>query len=304
VDASGILNIDKPSGWTSFQVVAWVRRHSGARKVGHAGSLDPAATGVLLVCVGQAVRISQYLMDLTKSYRAEIALGTATETYDAEGEPTFHGDYSWVDEKQLRQTLSEFVGEIDQIPPAYSAVKRGGRPAYEYARSGRTVTLTARKAVVQRLDLLTFTPPILTIGVECGKGTYIRSLAHDLGQSLGCGAHLKSLVRLGIGPFTLKEAHPLNELEIAFQQGDWQKLLLPLELGLGQLPAVSLDMEEERDMRYGIPLQKNLSRGAHTIDTNDRQRVRAYAEDGSFVGILRFEASLGLWRPEKVFLQP
>lgn len=299
----GILNIDKPAGWTSFQVVAWVRRLSGTGKVGHAGSLDPSATGVLLLCLGQAARISQYLMDLSKTYRAEIALGTATTTYDIEGEPTFRGDPSAVDEQQLRQALSQFVGEIEQAPPAYSAIKAQGRPAYLYARRGRPLTLTPRRALVYRLDLVAFAPPTLTVRVECGKGTYIRSLAHDLGQRLGCGAHLKSLVRLAIGPFTLEEACPLDKLEAAFRGGDWRGLLLPLDLGLGHLPAVTLDLEAEKDVRHGVSLREDRFALPSWGRADDGQRLRAYAEDGSFVAVLRFQASTRLWRPEKVFLK-
>jgi tRNA pseudouridine55 synthase len=299
LDVSGILNVDKPDGWTSHRVVSFVRRGSGVAKVGHAGTLDPTATGVLLVCLGRAVRVSQYLMDLPKTYRAEVALGSATDTYDASGQPTFQADASAVGEAEVRRALSAFVGEIQQAPPAYSAVKRQGRPAYAYARSGHALALAPRPVVVHRIDLLAYRPPLLSLELECGKGMYVRSLAHDLGQQLGCGAHLHSLTRLQVGPFTLEDAHPLAELESAFERGQWQKLLLPLDHGLTHLPAVTLEPREAEAAGHGSPLPADALPGLKL--PSGGQRCRAYSRDGGFLAILRFEAASDLWRPEKVF---
>ena len=303
-DISGILNIDKPAGCTSYRVVQRVRRRSGVGKVGHAGSLDPLATGVLLICLGQATRLSQYLMELPKTYRAEIALGVATDTYDAEGQPTFRGDPSLVSEAGLKQALKAFRGESQQVPPPYSAVKRQGRPAYAYARAGQAVALSPRKVMIYRIDLLAYEPPLVTLQVDCGKGTYLRSLAHDLGQRLGCGAHLQGLVRLSIGPFSLADASSLEAVEAAFTGSHWQELLLPLDYGLGHLPAIALDMEAEREVRHGRPLPTAAGALAGLEKAVQGQRCRAYGGDGSLVAVLRFEANEGMWRPEKVFTSP
>ncbi|MFQ6019131.1 MAG: tRNA pseudouridine(55) synthase TruB [Dehalococcoidia bacterium] len=302
MDVSGILNVDKPDGWTSYRVVSFVRRGSGVAKVGHAGTLDPTATGVLLVCLGRAVRLSQYLMELPKTYRAEVALGTATDTYDAAGRPTFRSDASGVGEAEVEEALTAFVGKIQQTPPPHSAIKRQGRPAYAYARAGRSLSLAPRRVVIHHIDLLAYRPPLVSLSLQCGKGMYVRSLAHDLGQRLGCGAHLRSLTRLGVGPFTLEDAHSLRGLDQAFDQGYWQELLLPLDYGLGQLPAITLDSRAEEGVRHGSPLPVAALSGLERPPSG--QRCRAYAQDGGFIAVLRFEATSGLWRPEKVFPRP
>ncbi|MBI2914101.1 MAG: tRNA pseudouridine(55) synthase TruB [Chloroflexi bacterium] len=298
---SGILNVDKPAGYTSFQVVALVRRGSGVRKVGHAGTLDPAATGVLVVCLGQAARVSEYLMELPKVYRAGITLGTATDTYDGEGKPTFTADFSGISEGQLMAALSSFVGSIEQTPPAFSAVKVRGQPAYRLARRGQQPLLKPRPARIDRIEVLRFQAPLVELQVECGKGTYIRSLAHDLGQRLGCGAHLSGLTRTRVGPFTLDSAVTLAELEEALAEGTWPSLLLPIDCGLIALPAVTLDMEDEKDIRHGCPLSAGQSALAPPSGPVAGQRCRAYGEDGSLVAVITYDSRADVWRPEKVF---
>ncbi len=292
---SGILNVDKEGGLTSFQAVALVRRGTGVRRVGHAGTLDPMATGVLLVCVGQAVRVTEYLMDLPKVYRARIVLGVATDTYDAEGSVTSTAPPVEVSREQVEAALRRFVGEIEQTPPAYSAVKVQGQPAYRLARKGQPVTLASRPARVYRIDLLAFEPPSVEVEVECGKGTYIRSIAHDLGQQLGCGAHLAALVRTRVGPFDVADATGTQGLREAFESGTWRELLLPVDHGLVKLPAVTLEMAEEQDVRHGQAVQIDAARLSPAAE------CRAYAEDGGLIGILAYDAPAGVWRPRKVF---
>lgn len=301
MDPSGILNIDKPPGWTSFRVVSLVRRGARLRKTGHAGTLDPPATGVLLVCTGQAVRVVEYLMDLPKLYRAEVRLGIATDTYDATGRPTFQGDPSSVTEETLRKALASFRGVVQQVPPSFSALKVGGTPAYRLAHRGEAVELKPRPATIYRIELLRFRPPVAEVEVECGRGTYVRSLAHDLGQRLGCGAHLQRLVRLRVGPFRLEDALALDDLRPALADGSWREHLLPLDYGLGHLPAVTLELEDEKDVRHGCPLPADLPIFAPLAGAADGQHCRAYGEDGSFVGILVLDAAAAVWRPEKVF---
>lgn len=298
---SGILNIDKPLGQTSFDVVRRVRRGTGERKVGHAGTLDPAATGVLLICLGQAVRVSEYLMDLSKVYRAAIRFGVSTDTYDSEGRVVATVATDMVSEAGLRQALERFVGIIQQVPPAYSAIKVGGRPAYKLARKGEAPALPPRLVEIYRIDLLDFAGPVAELEIECGKGTYIRSLAQDIGQEMGCGAYLESLARTRVGPFTLESAIGDEELEQALAGGSWQTLLLPIDYGLVGLPAVTLQIEDEQDVRHGQPVHLGESRPQAVRQPAPGMQVRAYAEDGSLVGILSYDAQRQSWRPQKVF---
>ncbi len=278
-----------------------VRRGSRVPKVGHAGTLDPAASGVLLVCLGQAVRVSQYLMELPKLYRAVVQLGVATDTYDAEGRTVSRGDPSRVREDALRAALDGLVGQIDQTPPRFSAVKVGGRPAYQLARAGQAPVLTPRSVRISSIELLAFRNPDVEIEVECGKGTYIRSLAHDLGLRLGCGAHLRSLVRLGVGPHTIDDAVSFERLEADFADGDWETLLLPMDRGLEHMEAAALSEAEESAVRHGRPLAMDGPAFAHLAAPQAGQRCRAYATDDSFLAVLRYDAGAQRWRPEKVF---
>jgi tRNA pseudouridine55 synthase len=291
---SGILPVNKPPGRTSFDIVRWVRRATGEKRVGHAGTLDPMATGVLLILLSQATRITEYLMDLPKTYRATIRLGVETTTYDAEGEVVASADVD-VSEGQLRDALSRFVGEIEQVPPAHSAVKVDGERAYARARRGQAVALRPRPTRIDRIDLLRFEPPVAEIEVECGKGTYIRSLAHDLGAALGCGAHLAALERTRVGPFHLSDCPDEATLEVAFDTGSWTDLVRPIDVGLAKLPALTLDIEDEKDIRHGQPAD---------LGDDDRpsggSEARAYAEDGSLIGIIRYDAESGMWRPRKI----
>jgi len=299
LDISGIFNIDKPAGWTSFQVVSLVRRLSGVRRVGHAGTLDPSATGVLVVCLGQATRLIEYMMEATKVYRAEVRLGITTDTLDATGTPVSQADPSNIGRQQVEKALTAFVGEIDQVPPMFSALKYNGQPLYRYARAQRQVERQARRVTIHRLQLLAFQPPLATIEVECGKGTYIRALAHDLGQQLGCGAHLAALARLRVGPFTLDDACSPPQLEAAFQEGRWQNLLHPADAALPSWPAVTLSEPQERAVRFGQCLAADSLEPGQAVE-ND-QLCRAYSPRGQLVAILRYDAAAFLWRPVKVF---
>lgn len=300
--AHGIINVDKPEGSTSFQAVALVRKLSEVRKVGHAGTLDPAATGVLLVCLGNAVRVSEYLMELPKTYRGTVHLGVATDTYDATGATVFEGEAGGVDEGALRAALEMLERQEQQTPPIYSAVKVGGTPAHRLARAGKPVSLRPREARIERIELLSFQTPSVELEVRCGKGTYIRTLADDLGRLLGCGAHLRALRRTAVGPFEVDDAVSLHRLQEALADGSWRDLMLPLDYGLAHFPAVYLEMEAEKDVRHGCALEPESAPFQRLQDAQDGQRCRAYAEDGSFVGILRYDADARRWKPRKVFI--
>ncbi len=290
---TGILNIAKPAGMTSHDVVDRVRQMSGQRRVGHAGTLDPAATGVLVVCLGQATRVAEYLMASDKVYQAQIRLGVSTDTHDAEGQVTATAEVD-VGEEEVRGTLASFVGSIQQVPPMYSALKRGGIPLYKLARRGITVEREPRPVEIHNIELLDWNPPLLTIRVKCSPGTYIRALARDLGQKLGCGAHLHSLTRLASGHFTLEEAVSLDELAEAFAQENYQEFIHPLDEALLDFEPMIVDAQTEKCIRHGQQIQSPAAceRG---------ELRRAYSEKGELIAILRHDPQTGLWQPKKVF---
>ena len=305
----GILNIDKPWGQTSFDIVSTVKRLTGERRVGHAGTLDPAATGVLPVCLGQGTRVIEFLMDSTKAYRAEIEFGVATDTYDASGRVTQKSDPAGINQGQLESALSSFCGLIHQMPPIYSAVKHQGKPLYKLARAGIAVKRKSRPVTIHHLELVDWRSPVVTIEVVCGKGTYIRSLAHDLGQVLGCGAHLKSLVRLRCGLFDIGDAISLPQLEHAFRYGYWHHFVYPIDSVLLHWTAMVVSDDAGQDIRNGRPLVlKDDDQGSdylkqHILEwSSSKNRCRVYALDGRFLGVLRFDSEKEQWQPEKVFL--
>jgi len=289
----GILNINKPVGMTSFSIVAMVKRLTGERRVGHAGTLDPIASGVLPVCLGQGTRVTEFLVDQTKTYRAQIELGVATDTYDGSGKITQRKDPSWIGLGRLEQALASFRGVISQTPPMYSAVKHHGKRLYQLARSGITVERRSRPAKIYHLELIEFQPPLVAIEVVCGKGTYIRSLAHDLGQVLGCGANLRGLVRSRCGLFDIMDAISPARLEDAVHCGYWRRFIYPIDIVLQHWTAMIVGDATAREIRDG----RSLARGRD--DTGGY--CRAYTQDGCFLGVLGFSQETGQWHPEKVF---
>ena len=292
----GLLVVDKPAGWTSHDIVAKVRRISAVRRIGHAGTLDPAATGVLPLGIGQGARVLEYVSGADKAYRATVRLGLTTDTDDADGAPLESGDWQTVTEEQVRAALQRFVGEIEQIPPAYSAIKQAGVPLHRLARAGRDVSPPPRRVTVERITLLTLALPDVTIDVDCSKGTYIRSLARDLGSQLGCGAHLAALRRLRTGPFTLDDAHSLDEIAVAAASGGLPALILPPDVALLSAPALVVDAGDEMRLLTG----RGIALGAPSYPPDTR--ARAYALDGTFLAIVR-PAGPGGWAPDKVFTE-
>ncbi len=295
---SGILNVDKPPGVTSHDVVNAVRRVAGQRKVGHAGTLDPLATGVLLVCLGQATRVAEYLMAGRKRYRATIVLGTTTDTYDADGEVVREGGRTDFDREAIQGVLAFFQGRIEQVPPMYSAIKRDGQPLYKLAREGKTVQREPRPVEIHEIVLLDWTEPALIVEVACSPGTYVRSLAHDLGKKLGSGAYLATLVRLQSGRFTLEDAVSLECLEEAFEHGQEDRYLLPLDEALFDWPAIVVGADDARRIRHGQSVLGGPPPGG-----NGREPAlsRAYDLDGDFLAILSYDLEAERWRPKKVF---
>lgn len=291
----GILNVNKPEGKTSFSVVAGLKRLSGEKHVGHAGTLDPIATGVLPVCFGQATRVTQFLASSGKTYFAQIELGITTDTFDRQGKIVASRDPSSITPLQIEETLASFRGMIDQVPPAFSALKQGGRRCYELARAGIPLELKSRRIEITKLELVTCRLPIIEIKVDCSKGTYIRSLANDIGQHLGCGAHLKNLTRLRCGPLSIKDALSPDELEDTFHKDTWKTLLHPVDSPLWGWKAIVVDRKNELDIRNGHPLPVN-----GTAEISD-EYCRAYDIDGNFLAVLRFIPEKRHWHPEKVF---
>jgi len=292
----GLILLDKPSGPTSHDMVYAVRRGSGEKRVGHAGTLDPLATGLLVMCLGPATRLSEYLAGKDKHYRACVRLGQATTTYDAQGEVTSTSSVL-PDLPAVEAALASFRGPQQQVPPAFSAIKRGGQKAYDLARRGETVVLEPRAVVFESLTVVDWQPPDVWVEVHCSAGTYVRSLAHDLGQRLGCGAHLAALRRTASGSLQVMQAVTLEALQTAFAQHDWHRYLLPADTALADWPAVRLSGEAAARVQQGQAVRSepgtDLPAGAAL--------ARAYNPAGEFFAVLRADAAAGVWRPDKVF---
>jgi tRNA pseudouridine55 synthase len=264
--------------------------------VGHAGTLDPLATGVLLLCLGQATRVAEYLMAGRKRYRAAIVLGATTDTYDADGEVIDQDGPVDFSQAEVEAALARFVGRIEQVPPMYSALKKDGQPLHKLARQGETVERAPRPVEIDEIVLLDWTPPSLIVEVACSTGTYIRSLAHDLGQRLGSGAYLGALVRLQSGQFTLEEAVSLERLEEAFEHGQGEQYLLPLDEALLDWPALIVGAEDARRIGQGQAVAGDPPSGE-----DGGNLCRAYSLAGDFLAIMAYDGERQLWRPKKVF---
>lgn len=288
---SGILVIDKPAGWTAHDAVARVRRLTGERRVGHAGTLDPAATGVLPVCVGEATKVVEHLSRHGKTYLAAVLLGTTTATDDLDGWVIAEEDPFDISLEVIRAQLPRFVGEITQIPPAYSAVHVGGQRAYALARAGRAVEIPARQVTVHRLALVAWSPPVAWLVVDCGAGTYIRAIARDLGNALGCGATLARLIRLRSGPFRLCEAWSLDELAAwPDLRAAWPWIAVHPDAALADWPALLLDDAAAGDWAHGKAITDAAARNGIFIRAYDR------AGDWRGIGV----GADGAWWPKKV----
>lgn len=293
---SGVLVVDKPVGLTSHDVVQIVRRGTGIRRAGHTGTLDPRASGVLVILIGPAVRLSEFVSASDKRYQATIRLGSSSDTYDSEGVIT-EFENAMVDEiteEKFDEILQQFVGEIEQVPPPYSAVKVKGRKAYEMAREGEEVELEPRMINVYNLEVLEWALPEVVVDVYCSSGTYVRSLANDMGQALGTGAHLVGLRRTKSGRFTLRDAVQLRRLREAFDAGDWYRYLIPAAEALADWPMVELDADQVELVRHG-----------HRIPAEPGQKgwARAISQQGDLVALIEVVEEDQEWQPRKVFFQ-
>lgn len=308
---NGILNLNKPVGLTSHDLVARVRRILREKRVGHAGTLDPAAEGVLPVCVGQATRVVEYLSDARKIYCAELRLGVTTDTYDREGIVTSVQEVPDFMIEQLEPVVGRFRGPIEQIPPIYSAIKVAGQPLYKAARAGKgdEIELKPRPVEIFTLEITAWAKPFMKLWVECSKGTYIRSLAYDIGQALGCGAYMQHLVRIQSGPFRLEDAITLEELEEAAQSGPeaLDEYLQPMDKVLYDWPAWIVNEETAERIRQGrdiAPEREGLRQGWRlNLKAVGREKPfrRVYTSQGELLALL--EQAGDSWHPAKVFIE-
>lgn len=290
----GVLIIDKPAGWTSHDVVARIRRLVGEKKVGHSGTLDPMATGVLPVGVGDATRMIEYLAEAGKRYIAEITFGATTDTLDAEGVLSELRDASHLRAADITRAIERFRGSFEQIPPMHAAIKIDGVKLYELARQGIEIERAGRPVTVYEIEMLAWDPPTATIDVSCSKGFYVRSLARDLGEVVGTGAHLSNLVRVSTGPFSLDDAWTLTELSELSRDDfseQWPSIAVHPDAMVGEFPVVILDSETRGRWVNGV----GFAAPAVTEGI-----VSVYADTGEWMGTGRGDPSRNMWVPEKV----
>lgn len=289
---TGILLVDKPSGMTSHDVVDYVRKKAQIRRVGHTGTLDPAATGLLILCLGKATRLSEHLTGLDKVYEGDMRLGVVTDSYDRDGEVLEEHPVPALTEVDVSEAFEKYTGDILQVPPMVSAVKIGGERLYKKARKGETIEREPRKVRIKELTLLNFDPPLIHFRIACSRGTYVRSICHDIGHDLGCGAILESLRRTQVGPHSVDEAHTLEELgdEVAVEQA-----LVPLEDAL-DLPRVTVRRGSESLVASGGTLMPKDLLGECPVQEG---WVQLQADTGELLALAQVEMS-----PAAVRIQP
>ena len=259
---NGILGVYKPKDITSFQVVNTLKKILKVKKIGHTGTLDPKAEGLLVICIGEATKISNYIMHTKKKYKAEILFGIETDTYDVEGKILKKEECKDL-ENRIREVIPKFIGEIEQIPPMYSAISYKGKRLYELAREGKTIERKHRKVTIYKFEFLNYSEkghPIGTFFIECSKGTYIRSLAYDLGREIGCPAVLYSLIRKGVGDISLDQAYTMEEIQKLHKDGKLSDVVIDIKNALPHFMHIDITPEEESKIRHGqfIRLDKNL----------------------------------------------
>lgn len=292
---NGIINIYKEKGFTSFDVVAKLRGILNTRKIGHTGTLDPDAEGVLPVCIGKATKICELLTDKTKEYEAVMLLGRTTDTQDVTGETLTQQEVR-CSAKEVEKAVLSFVGDYMQVPPMYSALKVNGKKLYELAREGKTVERKARPVHFYEIEILEISLPLVRFRVTCSKGTYIRTLCHDIGEKLGCGAAMETLLRTKVGRFTLDGAITLAEAEAAMQSGEIGNKIFGIEEILAEYPRVCCTKEGDRLLANGNPLVQAL------VDAEEKDGwVRMCNSEGNFVGVYQWDEKRDRYFPVKMF---
>ena len=299
---NGIVNIYKEKGYTSHDVVAVLRKVVGQKKIGHTGTLDPDATGVLPVCLGRATKVCELLTDHDKTYEALLLLGRTTDTQDISGEVLEERDPGDLTEEEVRSCIESFIGEYDQIPPMYSALKVNGKKLYELAREGKTVERKSRKVQIYGIHILEMNLPHVRMEVDCSKGTYIRTLCHDIGEKLRVGGCMEELERTKVGRFLKEDAVTLDEVRQKMEQGEGAELFTPLDQIFAELPAVTVT-DAKAWMSYNgndLPERFLLEKEEWT----DGQEVRVYDSRKNFIGLYQYRAPKKLFHIKKMFLDP
>ena len=294
----GIINVYKEKGFTSFDVVAKMRGILGQRKVGHTGTLDPAAEGVLPVCAGKGTRLCDMLTDHDKTYRATMLLGVVTDTQDTTGTILEEKDASHLTEEEVREAIMSFVGDYDQIPPMYSALKVDGKKLYELAREGKVIERKARPVTIHEIMIESMNLPEVVMSVSCSKGTYIRTLCNDIGEKLAVGGCMKELLRTKVGRFVLEETLTLSDLQKLKEEGRLEEAVFPLEAVFAELPEIRATEESlDKLMKNGNPFR---FKGIGPVSDGDAYRV--YSMDGQFIGIYEYSEEKHMFYPRKIFL--
>ncbi len=295
---NGILNVYKPTGISSFQVISTLKKALKVKKMGHTGTLDPKAEGLLVICIGEATKIANYIMHAKKRYKAEILFGIETDTQDMEGKILRENECKNLKDK-IRRAIPKFIGEIEQIPPMYSAISYKGKRLYELAREGKTVERKHRKVIIYKFEFLDYREkdyPIGTFFIECSKGTYIRSLAYDLGREIGCPAVLYSLTREGVGDFSLDQAYTIEEIRKLYKDDKLEEIIIDIKNALPHFIHIDITSDEELRIRRGqfIQLSRNFksNRGMALALNKDRPVA---------IGEIREKGNLYFFYPKRVF---
>jgi len=292
-DLDGIILVHKPLHLTSHDVVDRIRKLLGTKKVGHFGTLDPLATGLLMIAVGKATRFFPFYLKTDKTYRGRIRMGFSTDTYDAEGKSTSPKSNAYPDKKRLKMSMNAFLGEIDQIPPLYSAKKFKGQPLYAYARQNKQIDAQPARVVIHSFQLLDYKPPHIDVNVRCSSGTYIRSLAHDLGQALGCGAHLSQLERTAIGSFSIDESYHLEDLKSLIHENKIETFLIPLESLLPEISKIILKesgktLAQNGNMIFAENIQRVIPPDMTSSDIKTEDQIfRLFSPEGRLIAFAR-----------------
>ena len=294
---NGIINVNKPPGITSMDVIRRIRRASGLRRVGHSGTLDPLASGVMIVALGVAARLLEYVTEFNKSYAAKIELGKSTDTYDREGEILNSELKVMISDSDVRSAIQTFKGTQSQIPPMHSAIKVNGIKLYDLARKGITIDRAPRLVNLYDAYISDFKSPELDLQITCSKGFYVRTFANDLGIQLGCGAYLKELVRTSVGKFNIEDSLSLDFIETNLQKNKSRILLQKLETVLDPIPKLRLDFDETKKVQNGISIP---AVGNHKAATNSHIAM-ALTEKGKLIAVMRLNEEELIWKPEKVF---
>lgn len=297
---NGVLNIYKEAGFTSHDVVAKLRGIVKQKKIGHTGTLDPDATGVLPVCLGKATRLCDMLTDETKTYEAVLLLGKSTDTQDISGKVLKVSEPE-KDPEKIKKCVSGFEGEYRQIPPMYSALKVNGKKLYELAREGIEVERKARTVQLHQIDVLRIEPPRVWMRVTCSKGTYIRTLCHDIGEALGCHGCMEQLVRTRVGKFEISGSRKLSEIEEIVKNHQLEKFLVPIDEMFSEYPYIKVQSEADGSAVNGNPLKEAVF--AVEKYPEHSGGIRIYTSSGEFVGIYQYEEKKKIWKPEKIFLE-